>query len=113
MISVFQRTFCATLAMLVLVAGVQPAAADRWVKIHNQTSVVLNHWFAKRIDFPSWGQNRLASEQVPPGYSTTIDLNGDANGCYFSFRAEFNDGRAIEARSVKVCDGATITYNDE
>ncbi|MEJ2037131.1 MAG: hypothetical protein P8X69_14280 [Maritimibacter sp.] len=80
------------------------------MKIKNHTTVVLYRWYASPANNNSWGSDRLVSKQVPPNYTSTIDLNRAGSGCYFDFRAEFKDGDVLEKYGVDVCGGYTIEY---
>ncbi len=111
------NTFAKTLSTAALAAGIfftgaTAATADKWVKIRNQTSVILYSFRASPSSSNSWGPDRLVSKQVPSGYTTTINLNDAGKGCVFDFRAEFKDGDVLERRGVDVCGGEIITYTD-
>ena len=87
-------------------------AADRWVRIENNTSVVVYRFYASPANSQSWGQDRLGKKQIPTGYSSTINLNGAPGGCNYDIRAEFKDGDVLEKFGVNVCNGYNITYHD-
>jgi len=94
------------------VATAPASAADRWIKVRNHSSVILYRFYASRSSQNSWGQDRLVSKQVPPNYTTTLNLYDAPGGCQFDLRAEFKDGDVLEKFNVNVCGGYTITYND-
>lgn len=87
-------------------------AQDKWVRIHNKSSVILYGWRSSPTSANKWGPDRLVSKQIPPGYATTINLNNAGSGCYFDFRAEFIDGDILETRNRNVCGGFDMTYTD-
>lgn len=106
-------TLAAILAFAATMTSAPAAsAADRWVKIVNHTSVVVYRWYASSVNSDSWGQDRLVTKQIPPNYTSTIDLNTARGGCYFDFRAEFKDGDVLEKYGVDVCGGFVITYTE-
>ncbi len=105
-----RRGLFAAAALLISLSAAE--AADRWVKITNHTSVVVYRWYASPSNSNSWGPDRLVSKQIPPSYTTTIDLNSAGKGCSFDFRAEFKDGDVLEKYSVDVCGGFEITYTE-
>jgi hypothetical protein len=108
--NLFRGMMTAAVFAVALVSTTSAASADRWVKIRNQTAVVLYRWYATPTNTNSWGQDRLVSKQVPSGYTSTINLNNAGKGCFFDFRAEFIDGDVLEKFGVDVCGGFTITY---
>jgi opacity protein-like surface antigen len=109
----FLKSLIATAIFAVaLVSTTSAASADRWVKIRNQTSVILYRWYASPSSSNSWGPDRLVSKQIPPGYTSTIWLDNAGSGCSFDFRAEFKDGDVLEKYGVNVCGGITWTYTD-
>jgi len=101
----------ATAAALTVSTGVAQAA-DRWVKIYNNTSVVVYRFYASPSKQNSWGPDRLGNKQIPSGYNSTVNLNNAPGGCLFDLRAEFMDGDVLEKYEIDVCGGYTITYHE-
>ena len=112
MTTVFKIMVGAAVAAAALAASASAASADKWVRLHNQTSVVLYGWQSSPSKSNRWGPDRLVSKQIPPGYASTIDLNNAGKGCLFDFRATFIDGDVLERYNVNVCGGIDYTYSD-
>ncbi|GKY88070.1 hypothetical protein [Sinisalibacter aestuarii] len=110
--NLFNSLIAAAVFAVALVSSTGAASADKWVKIRNQTSVILYRWYASPTNTNSWGPDRLVSKQIPSGYTSTINLDGAGNGCFFDFRAEFIDGDVLEKFGVDVCGGITWTYSE-
>lgn len=110
----FTKPLIAALAVSAALAGTSTGAlaADRWVKIFNNTSTTVYRFYASPNNTNSWGQDRLGRKQIPSGYNSTINLNGAGGGCIFDIRAEFTDGDSLEKYGINVCGGYTITYYD-
>jgi hypothetical protein len=112
MTHLLKSSLAAAIFAVTLVATTGAASADRWVKIRNQTSVILYRWYASPTNTNDWGADRLVSKQIPSGYTSTINLDNAGRGCFFDFRAEFKDGDVLEKYGVDVCGGITWTYSE-
>lgn len=99
----------ALVAVMALAATTTSASADRWLKVINRTSVILYTVRASPANMNTWGPDLLKNRQVPPGYSTTIDLNNRPKGCTYDIRAEFIDGDVVEKYGIDVCGGHELT----
>lgn len=86
-------------------------AADRHVRIINNTgySIVAFHGSNKGTD--SWEEDILGSSVLPSGSSVTVDFNDGTGYCVFDFLAVFSDGEELVRHGVNVCEIGSFTYN--
>ncbi len=112
------RLACAlvTLAVLVGVATkIDRAAADQYdrrVEIENNTSYTIVRFYASSVGQSSWQEDILGQSVIPPYSSVVINIDDGTGYCLYDFRAEFDDGEAVEDRRVNVCELGVFSYDE-
>lgn len=106
----------ASLALTALVAGLafvgDASAADRRVRIINDTSVDMREFYASNVDTSSWEEDILGKSLLPAGSSVMINIDDGTGACLFDFRAIFVDGDVLEDDSINVCQIESYRYHE-
>jgi hypothetical protein len=79
------------------------AAADRRVRIINDSNVTLSRFYASNAGRRSWEEDILGNSVLPAGHSVVININDGSGACMFDFKAVLSDGRTIESYGMNVC----------
>ncbi|WP_374248245.1 hypothetical protein [Thermomonas sp.] len=90
----------------------QADAADRRVRIVNNTSYTMVRFYASRVSSGSWEEDILGESTLRPGRSVRIDIDDGSGACVYDFKAVFSDGDAVIREGVNVCKVGEYTYND-
>jgi len=104
----------ATAAVLVgaLALSTAAQAADRHVRIYNNTSSTMRKFYASNIDRGRWEEDILGRDVLRPGQSVSINVDDGTGYCLFDFKAVFADGSKAEKYRVNVCSISTFTFHD-
>ena len=101
----------ATVATALL--GVAPAnAADRHVKLINETSHTLVQFYASNTDVTNWQEDILGSKVLPPGGEVNINVDDGTGHCTYDFKSVFDNGAKVIKNNVDVCQVATYRITD-
>ena len=101
----------ATLATALI--GVAPAnAADRHVRLINETSHTLVHFYASNTDVDSWQEDILGSAVLKPGQEVNINIDDGTGHCTYDFKSVFDNGAKVTKNNVNVCQVATYRITD-
>jgi hypothetical protein len=103
-------TFCAAFLGLAYLSPAQ--AADRHVKIINETSRTMVHFYASNTSRTSWEEDILGEDVLESGESVNINIDDGTGRCMFDLRAEFSGGQYAERRNFNVCTGLSWTVYD-
>jgi len=110
---VFRRNVLAVLtAIAVTATAASPVfAADRRVKILNNTGYTIVKFYGSNKGSKSWEEDILGSSVLGPGEAIRIDFNDGTGYCKFDFKAVFNDGDEVVSKNINICEIGTYTYN--
>lgn len=79
------------------------AAADRRVRIINDSNTIVTHFYASNTDRSSWEEDILGRSVLRAGRSIMINIDDGSGACMFDFRAVLANGRVVEAYGMNVC----------
>ena len=100
-------------ALATALLGVAPAnAADRHVKLINETSHILVHFYASNTDVTEWQEDILGAEVLKPGQDVNINVDDGTGHCTYDFKSTFDNGATVVKRNVNVCQVATYRITD-
>jgi hypothetical protein len=103
-------TLCAAVLGLAYLGPAQ--AADRHVKIINETSHNMIRFYASNTTRRNWEENILHGGVLRPGQSVNVNIDDGTGRCMFDLRAEFSGHKYAERRNFNVCTGLSWTvYN--
>lgn len=98
--------------VLMLVNAPRAEAADRRVKIINNTDYTMIKFQASNTKRKSWEEDMLGKSTVSPGGSFVANINDGTGACMFDFRATFQGNREATRRNINVCKITSWTIND-
>ncbi len=104
------RTALLGLAAFAFVASA--SAEDRHVKIINETSATIVHFYGSNAGSDSWEEDILGQDVLKPGQSVNINFDDGSGYCLFDFKAEFSDGDTLIRRGIDVCKTGTYRYHE-
>jgi hypothetical protein len=78
-------------------------AADRRVRIINDSNVTLNRFYASNAGRRSWEEDILGRSVLPAGRSVMINIDDGTGACIFDFKAVLANGRTVESYGMNVC----------
>ncbi len=87
------------------------AAADRKVRIINDTGYSILRFYGSNKGTNSWEEDILGTSVLPAGSSVVIDFDDGTGYCVFDFRAIFSDGDELVRHGVNVCEIASFRYH--
>jgi hypothetical protein len=87
-------------------------AADRHVRIINETSRNMIRFYASNTTRTRWEENILHGSVLRPGQSVNVNIDDGTGRCMFDMRAEFSGGKYAERRNFNVCTGLSWTVYD-
>jgi hypothetical protein len=88
------------------------AAADRRIKLINNSSYNITEFHASNINRHDFEENILAGRTLAPGSSVIVNLDDGTDMCRFDFLTLFSNGAKVEKRDVDVCQLETYTLTD-
>lgn len=88
------------------------AAADRHVRIVNDTSYTMMRFYASRSSTSDWEEDILGDSTLGPGESMRVNVDDGTGACNFDFKAVFRDGSSTVREGINVCKIGTYTYSD-
>lgn len=100
------------LASCVALSASSAWAADRRVRVNNQTSVDIVAFFASNKGENSWQEDILGSEILTSGSSVTINIDDGSGYCKYDFRAVFADGDDLIKYDNNVCEMSEFNYTE-
>lgn len=104
------RTILYVFAVLFTLAVSQGANAyERWLKVHNQTSVDVCGVYISHVDKRKWGRNLLTTECIWPGHYIKVDPGYQQGYCMMDMKFVWADGREGIRYDFNICD-ATDHY---
>lgn len=108
----FHRSLAIALGFCTLLAAAHPAAAaDRRVRIVNDTGFTMVEFYGSNKGSQSWEEDILGTDVLEDGQSVVVNFDDASGYCKFDFRAVFNDGDEVVETGVNVCEIGTFTFN--
>lgn len=99
------------MAFLAISIATPASAADRRVRIVNDTGYTIVEFYGSNVGSDSWEEDILGYDVIGPYSSMMIDFDDGSGYCLFDFKAVFNDGDVLTRKRVNVCEISTYTYN--
>jgi hypothetical protein len=86
-------------------------AADRHVRLYNDTPRTIVRFHASNIGTNSWQEDILGADVLDPGDSALINLDDGTGYCVFDFKTVFDNGTSLVRRRVNVCTTGSYTVS--
>ena len=99
-------------ATLLCAAASAACAADRNVRIHNETGVTLYRFYSTNSGSTKWGHDVMGDNTLPNGGVMNMNFANAKGYCVFDFRAIFADGSELQRANVNVCEIGDYTYTE-
>lgn len=104
--------------LLILVAtalcigvGISPAlAADRKIKIVNDTSAGIRKLQARLVGTKKWSDNMIPSAPIPAFETREIVIKTKPNECVFDFREYDFEGELVWSRKNDICKKPNVVF---
>jgi len=87
--------------------------SDRLVKIINETTYDIVHFFGSHVDEGSWQEDILGVDILYAGQELTIDFDDGTGYCLFDFMAVFSDGDKVVSNRINVCQVGDYIYTED
>lgn len=108
-----QAALAAVLALAALASGTARAdGEDRSVRIINETSHTITHFYGSNVGTDQWEEDILGKEVLPPGKSVMINFDDGTGYCKFDFKAEFDDGDEVVKHGIDVCEISSFRFTE-
>jgi len=108
MLTIIKKIVVATTVILAFAASAN--AADRRVKIVNETGYTMVQFYGSNKGSDSWEEDILGSDVLPSGSSVTINFDDGTGYCIFDFKAVFSDGDSVTEFGNNVCELGKFTF---
>jgi hypothetical protein len=105
LVAVAVLTFC-------LASPSAAQAQDRHVKVINETSHSMIHFYASNVSRPGWEEDILGRAVLLPDYWVNVNIDDGTGYCHFDLKAVFSDGSDAIRYNVNVCQVETWTIYD-
>ena len=99
-------------ALLLAVTAGPAFALNRHVHIHNNTSVVMNEFYASNVGTNDYEENILHGDVIQSGDSWNINVDDGTGYCRYDFKAVFDDGSEAKKDNVNVCEVSDFYFDD-
>ena len=87
----------------IVIVGLSGAcAAERQVRVTNDSSSVISELYVSKPEVDDYGVNLLTASKIQSGTASTITIE-DGGACVFDFQAVTGDEDMFTARNVDVC----------
>lgn len=96
---------------LALTLATPASAADRRVRIVNNTNFTIMEFYGSNVGSDSWEEDILGYDVIGPYSSMMINFNDGSGYCMFDFKAVFDDSDVLIRKKINVCEVETYTYN--
>jgi hypothetical protein len=79
----------------------------------NTTAHTLTHLYISPAAANTWDKDILGEQVLAAGESGQVTIDDGVESCMYDFRADFDDGDAIDVRGVDICklEGETVTIS--
>jgi len=98
------------IAGLLLATSAQ--AADRHVRIINETRHTMVHFYASNTAANTWEEDILGRSVLPAGQDVNINIDDGTGHCHFDFKAVFDDGDSVVKHDIDVCKITFYRYTE-
>jgi hypothetical protein len=88
------------------------SAEDRRVKIINETSVAITHFYGSNAGSGSWEEDILGQDTLAPNQSVIINFDDVSGYCKFDFKVKFSDGDEVIREGVDVCESTVYRLSE-
>lgn len=108
------RALHAMLAMsaIALVAPLSGTAEsqtyERWLRVHNETSVDLCYVYISHVNTGRWGRDILGDSCLSPGYYRTVDPGWQQGYCRVDMKFVFDDNDEVTRWNYNICEGTDV-----
>jgi hypothetical protein len=86
-------------------------AADRHVRIVNNTGVPMTHFYASTSDTDEWEEDILGRDILDDGEEVNVNIDDGSGECMYDFKGVFKGGQSVVKKKVDVCHIGTFTFN--
>jgi len=87
-------------------------AADRRVRIINETSYDMIRFYGSNVGTDNWEEDILGKDILRSGGSVVINFDDGTGYCMFDFKAIFDDGDEVVARRKNVCELSSFRFTE-
>ena len=87
-------------------------AADRRVRIINETSFDMVRFYGSNVGTDDWEEDILGRDILRAGKSVNVNFDDGSGYCMFDFKAVFDDGDEVIARRKNVCELGSFRFTD-
>ena len=87
-------------------------AEDRRVKVINETSYVVTHFYGSNAGSQSWEEDILGQDTLAPNKSVTINFDDGSGYCKFDFKVVFEDGDEVTRNGIDVCQTSVYRLSE-
>jgi hypothetical protein len=91
-------------ALVAFAVTTSASAEDRRVKIINETSYKITHFYGSNAGSQSWEEDILGQDILSPNQSVTINFDDGSGYCKFDFKVVFEDGDEVVREGIDVCE---------
>lgn len=82
------------------------------VKVTNETSRAITHFFSSIAGEASWAEASPGAAALKPGQSTVIGFGDSADECKYDLKVTFEGGDEVVREGVDVCKTSTYRIAD-
>jgi hypothetical protein len=87
-------------------------AADRRVRIINETSYDMVRFYGSNVGTDDWEEDILGRDILRSGRSVVVNFDDGSGYCMFDFKAVFDDGDEVIAERKNVCELGSFRFTD-
>jgi len=102
--------------LLILLASVATSGAasaeDRKVRIINETSFTITHFYGSNVGEDDWQEDILGQDVLPPGESVVINFDDGSGYCKYDFKAQFEDNHEVIKNNIDVCEISSFRFTE-
>jgi len=98
------------IAGLLLATSAQ--AADRHVRIINETRHAMVEFHASGVGTNDWEEDILGQDTLGVGNSVTVNFGTD-DICLYDFLGVFDDGDKVEKHRINVCEISSFRFTED
>ena len=101
------------IAALAAISATSAQAQNRHVRIINETSHVMTHFYASNISVNNWQEDILGRSVLPAGADVNINIDDGTGHCEYDFKAVFDNGAVLIRHRVNVCKISYYRYSED
>lgn len=101
-------------ASLLSAAFAAPAfAEDLQFELINQTSQVLDQFYASPSNTNEWGEDILGQDVLGAGESGTVTIADGSDQCEYDLKSVFQSGEEVVREAADLCETGSYTLTEE